>query len=310
MIGRIAFIMAALVSSVAHADDAAIARFRNYLPQQIMAMTDAERSNSVPMMYIGAANSALSPYGDLINQAALNALMYNGLADYEAAKKEFQKDLNEPATGVLTVGQLHTLSYRASRLNMPSVNFFAFEAGGTIDADFATVKGTVKIIDERIAYPVNYVKIECFKAQAYCKYRQTILMLPDENSFTNSYGVSDMAEEFYKVTRWTNDQVDATPMIATGCRVNQLSFNFTTKEYFEIARNNTAGDCQTSLGITLPLLQKPRVSQFVDGSDIIAGEFKRISNEVQTYYSSAFRSRVQTLNKSQAAAASTKTARP
>ncbi|RDJ11645.1 hypothetical protein [Rhizobium grahamii] len=276
----------------AQAEDAAVARYRDYLPEQIMQMPEQERKSSVPMMFIGAANSALSKNGQVFIQAALNSLMYNGLADFEGAKRAFQQDLGEQPTGKLTVGQLNTLGYRVSRLNLTEVNFFSFEYGGNITKDYASVKGTVKIIDERIAYPINHVVVKCYRDESYCTYRQVALMLPDQNSWTQSYSVSTVADEYYKVTRWDTNQIDAVPYENTACRTNQLSFNFETNEFFEIVRNNTSGDCDTGLGVKLPRLDKPRVSQIVKGDDIVNAEFKRITDETASYYSSAFRERL------------------
>lgn len=226
-------------------------------------MSKEERSNSVPMMFIGAANLAMSETGDLVIQAHLNTLMYNGLADYDGAKRAFQADLGEESTGELTVWQIHTLGYRASRSNMTYVSFFPFDFGGAITDSWAYVKGTAKILDEKIAYPINHVVIECDRAEGVCEYRQIALMLPDEQSWTQSYHVGEIADDTYRITRWENSQIDAVPHNHTACRINQLSLNFVTKEFFEIARNNTSGDCETSLGVALPRLERPRLSQIV-----------------------------------------------
>ena len=247
-------------------------------------------------MFSGAANLATSPAGDLIIQANLNSLMYNGLGDYEHAKRAFQADLGEEPTGALTAWQIHTLGYRASRVNMTSVNFFPFDAGGFISGDWAFVKGTVEIIDDRIAYPINHVDIECSRSRGTCDYRQIALMLPDENSWVQSYQVGEIADDVYQITRWEGQSIDAVPINATGCRINQLSLNFETQEFFEIARNNTSGDCETRLGVTIPRLEQPRVSRIVDGREIVSAEFEAISRETFSFFSSAFRERIQSLS--------------
>jgi len=275
---------------VAQADDDAVARFKDYFPEQIKAMTK-EQLDKVPIMYTGAANLATAEGGDLIIQANLNSLMYNGIADFEGAKRAFQADLGEAPTGKLTVGQIHTLGYRSSRLTMTYVSFFPFSYGGRVHADYAKVTGTVKILDEKIAYPINHVVIECYKSESYCKYRQVALVLPDKNSFSQSYSVTEVANEYYKVNRWENSQIDASPYEATGCRINQLSFNFVSNEFFEIARNNDAEDCKV-LGIEMPRLEKPRVSQIVNGDEIVSAEFRKINDEAFSYYSSEFRNRL------------------
>ena len=281
-----------IVSGYAAADKESVALFKDYLPHQILEMPEEERSQSVPIMFIGAASLGTSKAGAVILQAQLNTLMYEGLADYAGAKKAFQVDLGEEPTGELTVWQIHTLGFRASRVNMTEVSFFPFDFGGKMGDNWAFVKGTVKIIDERIAYPINHVDIECRRDRGTCEYRQIALMLPDENSFAQSYHVAEIADATYRITRWEENQIDAVPLDNRACRTTQFSFNFETTEFFEIARNNTAGDCETSLGVTLPRLDKPRVSQIVDGREIIGAEFKRIRDEVNGYLSSTFRKRV------------------
>lgn len=293
MVKAIAFCLVFVWCGTSYAGEDAVARFKNYLPREIMGIPEKERASSVPVMYLGAANFALSPMGDIVAQGNLNALMYNGLADYDGAKRAFQADLGEPVTGELTVWQIHTLNYRASRRNLTYVSFFPNDFQGTLYDDRAYIKGTVKILDEKIAYPINRVSIECYRSEGYCQYKQVILSLPDENSFSQSYAVYEIANESYRITRWENSQISATPYNNTACRINELSFNFITKEYFEIARNNSAGDCQTALGFSVPKLEKPRVSQIVDGNDIIDAEFKRINKESYDFLSSDYRKRVE-----------------
>ncbi|MGR3461339.1 MAG: hypothetical protein ACU0AX_03695 [Roseovarius sp.] len=282
-----------LFAGVGRADEDAVAKYRDYLPEQLLALSDEIRRSSVPMMLSAAASLAKSPAGDLVMQANLNALMYDGLADYDGAKRAFQADLGEEPTGTLTVWQIHSLGYRASRVNITSVSFFPFDFGGTMTENWAFVKGTVEIIDEKIAYPINHVDIECSRNEGTCEYRQIALTLPDENSWVHSYHVGEIADDTYRITRWEGQLIDAVPLNNSACRTTQLSLNFETQEFFEIARNNTAGDCETMLGVTLPRLEKPRVSRVVDGREIISAEFKAISEETFTFFSSSFRSRVE-----------------
>ena len=49
------------------------------------------------------------------------------------------------------------------------------------------------------------------------------------------------------------------------------------------------------LGVTLPRLEKPRVSRIVDGREIISAEFKAISEETYTFFSSSFRNQIEAL---------------
>lgn len=293
---RVVTICLVFLASLARSEEDAVAKYRNYLPDELLELSEEERLGSVPMMFNGAASLATSPAGDLIIQANLNSLMYNGFADYEEAKRAFQADLGEEPTGTLTVWQIHTLGYRASRLNLTSVSFFPFDFGGTMIDKWAFLNGTAKIIDEKIAYPINHVDIECSRDRGVCEYRQIVLTLPDESSWGQSYNVSEMADDTYRITRWEGQVIDAVPINDTACRTTQLSLNFETQEFFEIARNNTAGDCETSLGVSLPRLEKPRVSQIVDGREIIQAEFDAISRETYSFLSGDFRAQIDALN--------------
>ena len=280
----------------AQADEVSMLKYRDFLPQQILNLPENIRSSEVPMAYTGAANLALSPAADLILQTNLNELMYDGIGNFEKAKKDFQKDLGEDPTGDLTVWQIFTLGYRADRQNLGSVGFFPFSFNASESENFASLRGTLSILDERIAYPINHVKIDCDKVRGICDYQQFVLMIPDKNSWIQSYSILEMANENYRITRWENGQIDAVPFNTNGCRINQLSFNFSTNEFFEIAKNNQE-NCELSLGGTLPSLDKPRISQILDGTNIISEEFQKIADEAFGYTSKDFQFRVQDLRR-------------
>jgi len=289
----LAIIAAILISSEARADDTAMQKYRNWLPSQISSMPQKQREAEVPMTYVMAANTALSPLGDLSIQSYLNTLMYNGIGDFDGAKRRFQSDLGEQPTGNLTVWQIAQLSYRAERTHLTTVSFFPFQFGGHIFSETAYVKGTVKLVDEKIAYPVNYVEIHCNKSEGICTYRQTVLVLPDESSWAQSYSVMEATNDTYKITRWDNDRIDASPITEGPCRVNELRLNFAAKEFYEFATNAPEGKCEMPLGGSLPRLEKPRIAQIVDGDPLIREQFQSISQETYQFLSSEFRAKVE-----------------
>jgi hypothetical protein len=295
MIIRAAFCLVLGLYGTALAKEDSVLKYRNYLPQEIIQMPEADRSSSVPMMYVIAANKATSVRGDLLLKYYLNSLMYNGLTDFINAKKAFQSDLGEEPTGDLTVWQINTLNFRSDRSKLTGVGFFFSDFGGSISDDQASVKGTVKILDDKIGFPINHVNVECSRSSGTCDYRQTVLIIPDENSWSQSYNIRQFTTDTYRIVRWENNQIDAVPILNNGCRTNQLSFNFTTGEFFEIVRNNTLGECKSLLGVTIPRLDEPRVSQIVNGDEIIDAEFQKISEEVYLYISSDFRAQLNKL---------------
>ena len=65
-----------IVSGYAAADKESVALFKDYLPHQILEMPEEERSQSVPIMFIGAASLGTSKAGAVILQAQLNTLRY------------------------------------------------------------------------------------------------------------------------------------------------------------------------------------------------------------------------------------------
>lgn len=291
------FGIAVIWCSSAYADEDAMKRYADFLPEELVALPEDERHSSVPMVYSGAAKQALSPAGDIVAQLNLNTLMYAGIGDYEAAKRAFQEDLSEDPTGKLTVSQLTKLGYRASRADLTRVYFFPFSAGGQLIQNWAFVKGTVKILGENIAYPINHVDIECERNRGTCEYRQYALTIPDENSWGQTYSVNEVADKVYRITRWDDEakSIDAVPMKTNACRINHLSFNFETQEFYEIARNASNEDCKTSMGTTIPRLEQPRVSQIVNGDETEREEFEALSEEAFSYLSSAFREKIEAL---------------
>ncbi|MBL6597442.1 MAG: hypothetical protein ISP41_01020 [Alphaproteobacteria bacterium] len=288
----IVLIMVLLLGNQASAEKSGVEEFKDYLPADIAALSKEERGK-VPIMYLWAANAANSNLGNLNVEASLNGLMYDGTSDLEAAKRAFQKDLGKEPTGKLSVSDLHTLSYRAERVKLTRIDFFPYGFAGHIDANYATVKGTLKIHDDRISHPINFVKIDCERASRVCTYYQIALSIPNENSFAQTYNVSMLAELVFRVTKWDEKQIDAVPVRNNSCRTTTLSFNFETEEYYEIARNNTVGDCELASGVTMPKLEKPRISQVVDGREIVNDVFEKLRAEKYSYLSSAFRKKIQ-----------------
>ncbi|MFM7029072.1 MAG: hypothetical protein ACKOXK_10415 [Chakrabartia sp.] len=276
--------------SSAHAENEGMEKFRNWLPSQILSLSKEQRRSEVPIAYLQAANTK-----DLSVQYSLNVLMYEGFGNFEKAKRQFQIDLGEQSTGQLTVGQLSKLFFRAERTKLTRVYFFPFKFGGEISDEEASVRGTVKILDEKIADPINYVEIQCSKAQGTCSYRQFVLILPNEGSWSQSYTVMETMNETYRVTRWGTEKIDALPLNEGTCRVPELRLNFVSKEFYEIVTNAPEGKCELLLGATLPKLEKPRISQIVDGDPIISEQFAKLQQESYSYLSSDFRTKAQSV---------------
>lgn len=275
-------------------DQAAVEKYRNFSPQQVAAMPEETRSSELPIMYSIAARRALSPGGDLVFGMELNKLMYPGIHDFPAAVREFQADLGDTPTGKLTVWQIHQLEQRAEMQGLSRV-LFPDQFTSFIADDYASVQGTVEIVDERIAWPINHSNIKCFKATNQCEFSQIHLSVPDENSWSQRYHLMQHDTEYYSISRWGKDCIETHPLGGSNdCRNTSLSLNFKTKEFYFITRN-AGGDCKVMGVEPLERLEKPRIAQIVDGSEIISEEFGKIQKKAFEALSSKFRDQVDAL---------------
>ncbi|MFL2495027.1 MAG: hypothetical protein ACJ0RL_05320 [Porticoccaceae bacterium] len=258
----------------------AISKYGGYTPEQIIALPENIRRSEVPMTFVFAAQTGQN---DLLMSMYLNSLMYSGLSDYRLAVKDFQKDLGEESTGVLTVSQISKLENRASRLKIEQIgfesSFYGWKAYGS-----ATVKGTYTILgDEKIAFPINHTTISCNQQERVCKENQLVLRLPDEDS--TYIIVRSLSEEIYEITNWGESTIDA--KMESGCRIVGLNLNFDTEEHFQIVRN-AKENCNVG-GVDLDRLASPRVTQLVNGQEIFNQEFLEIKKQAYGYLSSKFR---------------------
>lgn len=286
-------LMSLFVITSALADEKTVQKYRNYTPQQIKNLPEKLISSDVPMMYTAAAQRGLSVGSELLFGMELNRLMYPGLHDYKAAVKAFQADLGDQPTGVLTVWQIHNLEQRSDMQKLAQVLFPDQFSSSKMD-DYASIQGTMIIIDEKIAWPINHVKVKCYKKQNYCQLDQIQVSVPDDKSWSQNYHVMENDAEYYDISRWGQDSIDAEPReTGSGCRTTSMNLNFKTKEFYYITRN-AGGKCEV-LGVTLDKLPKPRIAQIVDGSKIIRDEFAKIEKAAYEVLASDFRKKVDKL---------------
>lgn len=287
------------LTAVAFADDAAVKKYKDYLPMQINALPESIRKSELPIMYSQAAATGSSNWAHDLFAMQLNTLMYNGLGDYQMAVASFQKDLGDKQTGNLTVWQIYQLNYRSTLQNKsaPSI-YHSFTSTNTPDAAFVT--GTMTIIDDKIAWPMNLVKLRCFKSDSYCTLDEVDIVDPKENEFSQDFSVIWSDPLYYKITTWSDDAIQAqyeAPKDA--CRSTTMELNFKTKEYYLITKN-TGNPCEV-LGQKLEHLKKPRISQLVDGEKIFASENENFRQKTFNFLSSEFREKLQKYQSSNAA---------
>jgi len=218
-------------------------------------------------------NSAKSELGAHVFASMLNVLMYKGMGDYDAAVRAFQTDLGDEPTGKLTVGQIHQLSKRSEMQGTSPPSIPGFFSDILVDG-YATLQGTIQMLDETAAFPVNQVKIRCVKHEGYCTLDEIDVQFPKETDWVLGFTVYWTDPLQYKITKWTDDVVEAdyeAAALATQCRNTKLQLNFKAKEYFVITTN--AGEQCEVMGVKFDELKKPRISKIVDGEKLIQAEY-------------------------------------
>jgi hypothetical protein len=241
-------------------------------------------------MYTAAAQRGLSVGSELLFGMKLNRLMYPGLHDYKTAVKAFQADLGDQPTGVLTVWQIHNLEQRSDMQRLARV-LFPDQYSSFKTEDYASAQGTMIIVDDKIAWPINHVKVKCFRKENYCQQDQISVSVPNDKSWSQNYHVMVDNTEYYEISRWNQDSIDAVPReTGSGCRTTSMNLNFKTKEFYYITRN-AGGKCE-ALGVTFDKLPKPRIAQIADGSKIIREEFTKIEKAAYDVLASDFRKKV------------------
>jgi len=281
-------------ASASIADDSGMTKFRNYTPKQVAEMSEKMRSESMPIAYIFAAKTGLAADSELLFGMQLTQLMYPGINDYSAAVRAFQRDLKDPANGVLTVGQIHQLDFRSNFQKAKRV-FFPEGFQSLKTENFGSVQGALTILDDQIAWPINHQKVVCWKSANQCAVNQLVLETPREAGFRQNYLVMAMDTDYYNITRWADDLIEATYVGQdNACRTTSLSFNFKIKEFFFFTKNATSS-CEVS-GLKMENLRKPRVSQIVDGRKIFDEEFSKIERLAYEFLASDFRKKVESFD--------------
>lgn len=284
----LASLVLTLAALQAGADDEAVRKYRDFTPDQLRDLPAERLKTEVPMMYSMAASRGLSNGSELYFGMQLNSLMYSGLTEYGRAIRAFQTDLGDKPTGVLTVWQIDQLERRAEMQKLAPVSF-PTTFTSFITKDFASVQGTMTIVDDKIAWPINRAKVVCLRSEGTCELSQFHLVLPNDDSWTQTYLLIEDFTEAYEISRWSDYEIESHPLgTSSSCRSTSLSFNFKTKEFYLITKN-AGGDCKLALGGQMDKLPKPRVSQILDGERIVRERFYDLQKAAWNVLSSEFR---------------------
>ena len=174
--------------------------------------------------------------------------------------RQFQEDIGVSPSGELTVGQFEKLKRRSARQKDTRVytsgSAKIFASGG-----FAKVEGTWIIEDDKIADPINTAEITCDRVAKECVSTQASVVVPQIEKDDDSYYLN-LTSQSYQILSWGTDEIVARD--SGKCRVTILTLNLNSNEVFETTRNNETEACLES-PISLPSLDKPRISRLIPG---------------------------------------------
>lgn len=280
-------------SRVSDAEDVSpMDKYRDFTPAEIAALPDPVRLDEVPIQYIFAAQGYDDPQGfELVHSLKLQTLMYDTTRSFDAAVRDFQRDLGENPTGVLTVSQIAELTYRNGLLKLGRVELLNAVRAHALTEESATAQGTWAASAETTLMPINEVRIRCDQAQAVCEESTTYVVIPGRESWDMSYLVLN-TRDVYDVTRWRRQGLEAMRM--AGCRQVILTLTregSVTRRPGELLPEQ---ECTLTLGeereAAPDLLQ---TVELTDGAEIMRAQYQRLQELAFSYLRPAFRERLE-----------------
>ncbi|ODS56472.1 MAG: hypothetical protein ABS36_08810 [Acidobacteria bacterium SCN 69-37] len=161
------------------------------------------------------------------------------------AWREFESTAGLKTDGIVTFSEMGRLGELVDQLSAKSVTMPTKFLSDSGDGIFVT--GTWVMQGDQIADPLNANEILCDRSSC------------TEHSARLIGGTTLMMDSrAFRVTRWTNEEVEATS--GTACRIVRLLINRRTQQVSEIATDRTSEGCPV-----IGALGKPRVSTLEDG---------------------------------------------
>jgi hypothetical protein len=196
---------------------------------------------------------------------------------------QFQHDIGEPETGILTVAQMGTLMKRLNVVETSDVTV-GLPLGDkdgpqiTLNKDYASATGTFIIEGDQIAEPLNITSFKCFRQWGYC-YQSDVDL--DEQIVGSGYLLSSY-QSLLAIVSWSDEEVVANNEAL--CATTTTTINAQAKEVYAITRNNGNQSC----GKLMPPLAKPQISKLVSGFNVSREYFVKKRKEADGYRSKEY----------------------
>jgi hypothetical protein len=192
---------------------------------------------------------------------------------------QFQHDIGEPETGILTVAQMDTLIKRLNvvKTSDVTVGLPLGDKDGpqiTLNKDLALATGTFIIEGDKIVPPLNITSFECFRQWGYCY--QSDVDIDDTSGSTYYVNPFHM---LLSIVSWNDEEVVANNEAI--CATTTTTINVKAKEVYQITRNNGNQSCTP----IMPPLAKPQISKLVSGFNVSQDYFAKKRKEADGYRS-------------------------
>lgn len=168
--------------------------------------------------------------------------------------KEVQRKLNEKVDGSLKFSQYQMIENIANIYKTPKDIY----AGGDFRVrkfgDYAFVSGTLEIVNDEIANPINYHNMFLDKNSKTCR-DSNLYVKENQGAFSGIAIYSDVTE--YEIISWGDEEIIC--KIDYTCRSEKLIINLKSKSVDIITTNRDNDECKD-----LPKLKSARISRLVD----------------------------------------------
>ncbi len=215
------------------------------------------KTNDIKKIEAKIAFLLKKPFLDLLYDVQLwHADGINELA-YLKAVKEIQKKFGEKIDGNLTYSQFNRLDKIAEIYKTPKETYVGGNFRVTKFGDKAFVTGTLEIVNEDIANPINYHSMVLDKNSKVC--RDSNLYVQETDGFAGGIAIY-LDETNYDIVSWDEDEVICKKDYT--CRSEKVIVNFKSKSVDIITTNREDEECKD-----FPRLKSARVSKLVDPFD-------------------------------------------
>lgn len=194
------------------------------------------------------------PFHDLLYD--VNLWHQDGISEisFINAVKEVQRKLNEKVDGSLTFSQYKMIENIANLYKTPKDIYVSGNYRVRKLGDYAFVSGTLEIVNDEIANPINYHNMFLDKNLMTCR-DSNLYVKEDKGAFSGVAIYSDVTE--YEIISWGDEEIVCKNDYT--CRSEKLIINFKSKSVDIITTNRENDECKD-----FPKLQSARISRLVD----------------------------------------------